>query len=85
MSEIVVVSASEANRGFSKILRMVRDGAEVRVTSHGRTVARIVPPDDGEAERERRRAGMEKLIKRLESQPMIVVGPWTREELYDRD
>ena len=39
-----VVSAADANRKFSLILRGVRDGHSYVVTSHGRPVARIIPP-----------------------------------------
>lgn len=38
------VSAAEANRRFSVWLRGVRHGHSSLVTSHGRPVARIVPP-----------------------------------------
>ncbi len=37
------VSAADANRRFSRILREVRDGRSYVVTSHGTPVARIVP------------------------------------------
>jgi prevent-host-death family protein len=37
------VSAADANRKFSKLLRAVREGQSYVVTSHGRAVARIVP------------------------------------------
>ena len=36
------VSAADANRKFSKLLRAVREGKSYVVTSHGRAVARIV-------------------------------------------
>ncbi|TIP01752.1 MAG: type II toxin-antitoxin system prevent-host-death family antitoxin, partial [Mesorhizobium sp.] len=39
------VSAADANRRFSYILREVREGQSYVVTSHGRPVARIVPAD----------------------------------------
>ena len=37
------VTAAEANRGFSRLIRGVCEGASYVVTSHGRLVARIVP------------------------------------------
>jgi prevent-host-death family protein len=37
------VSAAEANRQFSRILREVRAGETVLVTSRGEPVAKIVP------------------------------------------
>ena len=39
------VSAADANRKFSLILRSVREGHSYVVTSHGRPVARIIPAE----------------------------------------
>ena len=75
-----IVSAAEANRRFSQLLRAVREGDTYVVTSHGRPVARIVPVQPDEAIREKAR---EMLLARLRSQPAIDIGPWTRDELYE--
>ena len=37
------VSAAEANRNFSSLLRSVGEGATVTITRHGRPVARMTP------------------------------------------
>jgi prevent-host-death family protein len=75
------VSAAEANRNFSRVLREVREGrAQYVVTVHGRPVAKIVPINEREAARAKAR---EALFERLRSQPVIDIGPWTRDELYD--
>ena len=37
------ISAADANRRFSSLLRRVREGRSVIVTSHGKPIARIVP------------------------------------------
>lgn len=73
------ISAAEANRKFSQLLREVREGRSYVVTSHGRPVARISPIDN---ERDADRA-RDALLKRLRSQKAIDIGPWTRDELYD--
>ena len=39
------VSAADANRKFSKLLRTIREGHSYVVTSHGKAVAKIVPID----------------------------------------
>jgi antitoxin (DNA-binding transcriptional repressor) of toxin-antitoxin stability system len=52
------------------------------VTSHGKPVARISPIDLKTEQREGAKAG---LLKRLRSQPVIKIGRWTRDELYNRD
>lgn len=75
------VSAAEANRNFSAILRNVREGQSYLVTSHGRPVARIVPagrqPDLTATTRDA-------LLARLEDQPLVDIGRWSRDELYER-
>ncbi len=76
-----VIQATEANRQFSHLLRDVQNGQTYVVTSHGRPVARIVPVD---AEREARLEARRRLLIRLRSQPAIDIGPWTRDELYER-
>src|SRR5689334_7940563 len=43
------ISAAEANRQFSRILRDVTSGQSYVVTSHGRPVARLVPVDHSAA------------------------------------
>lgn len=77
------ISAADANRSFSEVLRRVRAGHSVVVTSHGRPVARIVPitaRDDGAA-----RGAQRSLLERLRAEPVVDVGRWTRDELYERE
>lgn len=76
------VSAAEANRQFSRLLRGVREGRTYVVTSHGKPVARITPAEDREAAADAARSA---LLGHLERQPTVNVGPWTREELYEDD
>ncbi len=75
------VSAAEANRGFSHILREVRGGASFIVTAHGKPVARIVPCEPADAARTAARAA---LLQRLRGQPASDIGPWRRDDLYER-
>jgi len=78
------ITAAEANRSFSRLLRGVREGNSYLVTSHGRPVARLVPPDqDDESTRRFRKAAKRALLERLAKQPALNAGPWTRDELYD--
>lgn len=76
------VSAADANRQFSQILRGVRDGRSFVVTSHGRPVARIIPADQHDGTLPEARSA---LLARLERQPISAVGRWTRDELYQDD
>lgn len=81
MSE--TVSAAEANRSFSKLLRSVQEGRSYVVTSHGRPVARIVPIEEADDARQR---AWQVLMDRLRSQPaMNTPRNWTRDELYEDD
>lgn len=75
------ISAAEANRKFSQVLREVREGHSYVVTSHGKPVARISPPHRVGPSRKSREA----FLRRLESQPIRHIGRWTRDELYERD
>ena len=76
------VSAADANRDFSKLLRDVRNGESVVITNHGKPVAKIIPFGTRDHVRE---AAKRRLLARLGSQPAIDIGPWTRDELHERD
>ena len=74
------VSAADANRQFSELLRTVKQGRSVVVTSHGKPVARITPV----VEDDRAAAGARSaLFARLRRERVVKVGRWTRDELYD--
>jgi prevent-host-death family protein len=77
-----VLSAADANRKFSLILRHVRAGASYVVTSHGKPVARIVPVAKHE---EVVAAARAELLARLEREPLVEGEHWTRDELYEDD
>ncbi len=74
------VSAADANRRFSELLRDAKQGRSVVVTSHGKPVAKIVPIDASEGDAE---AAREVLFARLRKQRPVNAGQWTRDELYD--
>jgi prevent-host-death family protein len=74
------ISAADANRNFSKLLREVREGQSYVVTSHGRPVAKIIPARAHLDAEERGRAA---LLARLRTEPVVDIGPWNRDELYE--
>lgn len=76
------ISAAEANRHFSQILRSVREGDSYVVTAHGKPVARITPADD--PERNSATEARRHLLSRLAAEPVVDIGRWTRDELYER-
>jgi prevent-host-death family protein len=76
------ISATDANRKFSVLLKGVREGRSYVVTSHGKPVARLIPAGKHDAISAGARAA---LLERLERQPLVRAGRWTREELYEDD
>ncbi|HST11443.1 MAG TPA: type II toxin-antitoxin system prevent-host-death family antitoxin [Terriglobales bacterium] len=74
------ISAAEANRKFSQVLREVGEGRSYVVTSHGRPVARIAPLQAGQRARTRARTS---LFKRLRGEAALKIGRWKRDELYE--
>ncbi|HUI79042.1 MAG TPA: type II toxin-antitoxin system prevent-host-death family antitoxin [Bryobacteraceae bacterium] len=74
------VSAADANRRFSELLRRVKTGRSVVVTSHGKPVAKLSPViEDNRAAEDARSA----LFARLRRERVVNAGRWTRDELYD--
>ncbi len=74
------ISAADANRKFSQVLRDVREGQSYVVTSHGKAVARIAPFKDNGATKASARAS---LLNRLRAERIVKIGRWKRDELYD--
>jgi prevent-host-death family protein len=74
------ISAAEANRNFSRLLRDVKEGRSYVVTSHGRPVARIAPVTD---ENSTRASAWSSLLSRLRSERVVKIGRWKRDELYE--
>lgn len=74
------VSAADANRRFSELLRTVQKGGSVVVTSHGKPVARITPVAGDDRVTGGARTA---LFARLKQERVTRSGRWTRDELYD--
>lgn len=74
------ISATDANREFSRLLDGVRKGRSYIVTSHGQPVARIAPVTEFATTRA---AARRSLLARLRNQPASQAQPWTRDELYE--
>jgi prevent-host-death family protein len=73
------VSAADANRKFSQLLRSVREGRSYVITTHGKPIARIVPFGKyAEVVAGARTA----LLARLRAEPVTKIDRWTRDELY---
>ncbi|MFO1123032.1 MAG: type II toxin-antitoxin system prevent-host-death family antitoxin [Hyphomicrobiales bacterium] len=78
------ISATEANRSFSKLLASVRKGKPAEITVRGEVVARLEPVSrQDRASDEERRKDWETFMEHLRSQPVINIPRGTRDELYD--
>ncbi len=75
------ITAANANRTFSAMLREVREGRSYVITSHGRPVARMVPFGDDAAATGVARAA---LFDRLGSRRAQNLARVTRDDLYER-
>lgn len=76
-----IVTATEANRHFSEFLKEASEGEEIRIESRGKLVAELTPIRKADRSQ---LAARSLLFERLSSNKPIVIGEWTREELYDR-
>lgn len=74
------ISAADANRYFSSLLRDVATGEVVTVVSRGKPVAVIFAANQVDDFKVR---AHKRLIERLKSQPSGGVRNWTRDELYE--
>ncbi|MBT4089557.1 MAG: type II toxin-antitoxin system prevent-host-death family antitoxin [Deltaproteobacteria bacterium] len=74
------VTAAEANRRFSAVLREVSQGQEMTIVSRGKPVATIGPVKTDSVDR---RISKKNLISRLKKNDISGSRNWTRNELYD--
>jgi prevent-host-death family protein len=74
------VSAAEANRQFSSLLRDVATGEVVTILARGKPVATMAPVGAEEGSRQSAKAS---LLQRLRQQQSSGVRSWTRDELYE--
>lgn len=73
------VTAADANRQFSSVLREVAQGEVFTVLSRGKPVATIAPSNFSNAQRGKAKNS---LLARLHDQAAMGERNWTREELY---
>ena len=72
------ITATEANRNFSRVLREVAGGTTYIVTSHGRDIARIEPFSDPVGGHD-----TESLMAFVDTLPRRHAGDWSRADLYE--
>jgi prevent-host-death family protein len=91
---IVTVTATEANRRFSALLREVAEGRAVTITSRGQPVANLYPPGfkvvQADPEDQARRAAAQEALQQLWRLADARDNPperwkFNRDEIYDDD
>lgn len=80
------ISATEANRNFSRLLARVQQGEAVEITVRGEVVAEVRPVKKADriSEAERQKS-WEAFMERLRNQLALGIPRGTRDELYDDD
>jgi antitoxin (DNA-binding transcriptional repressor) of toxin-antitoxin stability system len=80
------ITATEANQNLSRVLRDVAAGASYTVTSRGKPVAEIRAPDpNADLDKAEKRKRMEAMLERMKKLPGVITGPYTRDDIYDRN
>ena len=74
------ITAANANRGFSNLLREVSKGEEIMILSRGTPVAKIISVKSTVLQKN---AMKKHLLLRLKAQVATGSRNWTRNELYD--
>lgn len=74
------ITAANANRGFSNLLREVSRGEEITILSRGTPVAKITSV---KSEALQKNAMKRLLLSRLKAQDVTGSRNWTRDELYN--
>ena len=77
------ISATEANREFSRLLSEVAAGETYVVTSRGKPVARLAPVSADEADRAERARRLQAYLKDRSARPAMNLGRVTRDDGYE--
>ncbi len=77
------ISATEANREFSRVLSEVSGGATYVVTSHGKPVARIAPVTPSALDEDARKRRLIAFLDEMAKTPPQNLGPITRDDGYE--
>jgi len=80
---VKTVSAAQANREFSKLMKLAESGERVVVTSRGQPKVQITRVEDIDAEKARRREAFDRMTEWLKSRPVQNSPKLTRDDFYD--
>lgn len=77
------ITATDANREFSRLLNEVANGETYVVTARGKPVVKMVPVSAEEADREARKQRLTAYLKEISRRPVSNLGKITREDGYE--
>lgn len=80
---VKTVSAAQANREFSKLMKLAESGERVVVTSRGQPKVQITRIEEADAEKARRREAFDRMTEWLNSRPVQNFPKLTRDDFYD--
>jgi prevent-host-death family protein len=87
---VLKVTATEANRSFSKLFKRAKAGERIVITDRGKDAVMMVPQsaeaadERGEEEiRAKRRALFEAYMEELKKRPVMNLGKFSRDWAYD--
>lgn len=80
---VKTVSAAQANREFSKLMKLAESGERVVVTSRGQPKVQITRIEEADAEKTRRREAFDRMTEWLNSRPVQNFPKLTRDDFYD--
>jgi len=77
------ITATDANREFSRLLNEVANGETYVVTARGKPVVKMVPVSAEEADREARKQRLTAYLKEISRRPVSNLGKITRDDGYE--
>lgn len=77
------ITATEANREFSRVFNEVANGETYVVTARGKPVIKMTPITLDEADRAEKNRKLKALLSRLSREPVRNLGRVTRDDGYE--
>jgi prevent-host-death family protein len=77
------ITATEANREFSRVFNEVANGETYVVTARGKPVIRMVPVSAEETDREARKQRLKTYLEEISKRPVSNLGRVTRDDGYE--
>lgn len=77
------ITATDANREFSRLLNEVANGETYVVTARGKPVVKMVPVSAEETDREARKQRLKAYLKEISRRPVSNLGKITRDDGYE--